>query len=159
VPNLRYEADTSASPERVLAAVRDFSERRTELWGNVAPEYYEVHEVGDAFAEVTEGTRFLGGVWERERYEWPQANAVRATVKESNFKARGVWEITVTPRDGGSHVEVLNDWQPKGFKGRLVDAILRVTGRWVLGAELKRTLSRIEDEAGGGSPPSSASPV
>ena len=71
-PSLRVavSAESSASPEQVLAAGYDFSERRARIWGNVKTKRLEVHERGDAWAEVTEGTMVVGVFWERCRYDW-----------------------------------------------------------------------------------------
>jgi hypothetical protein len=60
-------AETSASPEQVLAAARDFSEHRAEIWPNVEAKRLQVHQRGDTSAEVTEGTMVLGVFWERCR--------------------------------------------------------------------------------------------
>jgi catechol 2,3-dioxygenase-like lactoylglutathione lyase family enzyme len=47
--------ESTAPPERVLEAARDFSERRADLWPDVHVEYLEVHDRGETWAEVTEG--------------------------------------------------------------------------------------------------------
>ena len=49
-------AETSASPEQILAAARDFSAHRAQVWPNVEAKRLDVHERGDTWAEVTEGT-------------------------------------------------------------------------------------------------------
>src|SRR5437764_5932229 len=76
-PSLRVTvgAETSASPEQVLAAARDFSAHRAQIWPNVETKRLEVHERGDAWAEVTEGTMILGGL-ERSRKR-PQTTSGR----------------------------------------------------------------------------------
>ena len=67
-------ADSTLPPERVLeAAARDFSTRRANVWLNVKAAHLVVHEHGENFAEVTEGTWVLGLFWERNRYEWHAA--------------------------------------------------------------------------------------
>jgi hypothetical protein len=48
--------ETAASPEQVVAAARDFSASRAEIWPNVEAKRLEVHEHGHTWAEVTEGT-------------------------------------------------------------------------------------------------------
>ena len=77
-------AETSARPERVLEAARDFSERRADVWPNVSVDQLEVHERGDTFADVTEGL-FRGVFWERCRYDWSQPSAVTATAGSSKL--------------------------------------------------------------------------
>jgi hypothetical protein len=151
MPELRLEADTSASPEQVLAAARDFSDKRPELWPSIEPEVYEVHETGDDFAVVTEGSKMLGQIWARERYEWSDPGVVRATVQDSNiFKPGGVWEIKATPRDGGTHVDVLNNRQMKGPRGHLLGVVMRAIGKRTLTADLRKTLNKLEESHGGG---------
>ena len=49
-------AQSSLPPERVLQAARDFSPRRADVWPNVSAKHLEVHDSGENFAEVTEGT-------------------------------------------------------------------------------------------------------
>ena len=67
---IRYSADGAISPERFIAALTDFSDRRPELWPNLDTRFFKLHERGETWAEVTEGTDVLGGVWARERYDW-----------------------------------------------------------------------------------------
>ena len=74
---IHYEADGAISPALFIAALTDFSDRRPELWPNLDAKYYELHELGDTWAEVTEGTDLLGGVWARERYDWSEPGHVQ----------------------------------------------------------------------------------
>ena len=71
-------AETSASPEQVLAAARDFSEHRAQIWPNVEAKRLEVHERGDTWAVVTEGTMVVGVFWERCRYDWSEPTQLTA---------------------------------------------------------------------------------
>ena len=41
------------------------SGRRPELWPNLNAKLFEVHSVDGTQADVTEGSSFLGGIWER----------------------------------------------------------------------------------------------
>jgi hypothetical protein len=145
VPRIEFTVETTAPPEKVLEAAKDFTERRPDIWPGISRKFYEIHEVGPEFAEVTEGTDMLGGVWARERYEWPEPNRVTGTVVDSNIFASGVWEITVTPADGGgSHVHVLNHRQMKG-KGLALAPVMLVAGKRLLAKDLKeKTLSQLE---------------
>lgn len=74
---IKVTAETSAPPERVLGAATDFSEQRAEVWSNVKAKRIEVHESGQGFADVTEGTWVVGLFWERCRYEWSQPDRSR----------------------------------------------------------------------------------
>jgi hypothetical protein len=57
-PSLKVtvSAETSASPEQVLPAAQDFCAHRAKKWPNVEAERIEVHERGNSWAEMTEGT-------------------------------------------------------------------------------------------------------
>jgi hypothetical protein len=148
--NLSYGAETSAEPVAVLAAVRDFTESRPDLWPSLNRGFYEVHEVADTHALVTEGTETMGGIWARERYEWPEPGLVRATIQDSNVFRSGIWEVRVRPREGGgSHVEVRNHRRARGLKGHLLGAILQIAGRRMLTASLRETLTGLENNARG----------
>jgi hypothetical protein len=69
-----------------------------------------VHEIGDTWADVTEGTR-AGPIvnWERCRYDWSQPGSVRATVIDSNVYAfpGSSWELRATETGDGSRVEMI----------------------------------------------------
>ncbi len=49
---VELDIDTPLPPERVIAALTDFSERRPEIWPGLHPKHYEVRSVGDSWAEV-----------------------------------------------------------------------------------------------------------
>jgi hypothetical protein len=86
--NIAVSAHTSASPEQVLAAARDFSERRPRLWPNVKAKHFEVHDEGADFADVTEGIWITGLFWERSRYDWSEPGAVTATLTNRTPSSR-----------------------------------------------------------------------
>lgn len=108
MPKAHVVEHSDLPPDVVLSAARDFSERRADMWPDVHVEYLHVHEIGDTYAEVTEGNPWpIGHVWERLRYDWSQPDAVRGTVVDSNiFKPGSTWELWATPEDGGSRVEI-----------------------------------------------------
>jgi hypothetical protein len=148
MPKVSFTLESSAPPERVLAAATDFSERRPELWPNSSREHFEVHEVGDDWAEVTEGTARLGGFWERVRYDWSTPGTVRATVLESNVFTSGTWELRAEPRPGGgSRVSVVNDRQTKG-KGHVFGVMMQLVGKRFFSGSLRQTLDTVEREGG-----------
>jgi hypothetical protein len=140
VPQVHVIGATSASPEQVLEAARDFTSRRAELWRDVHVEHLHVHDQGETWADVTEGNPWpIGIVWERLRYDWSQPDALRGTVIDSNlFTPGSTWEIRATAvSGGGSRVEVkavrklrgrgwlLWPFFPLGLAKRDVDAYLR----------------------------------
>jgi hypothetical protein len=147
------ELDTTASPERVIGALTDFSPKRFELWPNVDRKYFKLESSGETFAEVTEGSSVFGGVWERGRYDWSRPGTVRIDVKDSNtFKPGSYWIYEVTPTPGGgSHVHMEFDRQPRNLKGVLVSTALDLFGQKMFSKLLGETLRRLE--AAGDSPP------
>ena len=108
VPSVRVSEQSELPPEVVLTAARDFSDRRALMWPDVHVEYLQVHEIGEDYAEVTEGNPWpIGYVWERLRYDWSDPGALRGRVIDSNlFKRGSTWELWATPEDGGSLVEI-----------------------------------------------------
>ena len=53
---MRFDLDTKASPEQVLEAMTEFTDRRTRIWKTLDPEVYEVREQGDTWAVAREGS-------------------------------------------------------------------------------------------------------
>lgn len=154
---VHFALETDIRAERVLAAAVDFSERRPELWPNISRRFYRVHDTGESWAEVTEGSDTMGGIWARERYDWSEPGVVRGTVQESNvFRPGGTWEIRVQPlAAGGSRIEVTRDRRGRG-KGKIIEVMFSVIGRKVLSEGLQQTLdilARQESAHDGGERP------
>ncbi len=145
---IEVAAQTSSTPERVLEAAHDFSPRRAEVWANVRRRHLEVHESGENFADVTEGTWVVGLFWERNRYDWSQPGSVKATVIDSNiFQAGSTWELRATACDRGSEVKlVLHRGFRRGPKGRIAGAVHHTVGKRVWGFFLRRALAAIEKQ-------------
>ena len=149
MPTVHVVDETPVSPERVLEAARDFSERRAELWPDVHVEHLEVHEIGETFAEVTEGNPWpIGYVWERLRYDWSTSGSVNAAVTASNiFKAGSSWEIRATPTSGGSRVEVIAVRHLRGFKGRLLAPVFPLgLAKRTVAEHLRHFLAKVEQD-------------
>jgi hypothetical protein len=108
MPSVRVSEHSDLPPDVVLRAARDFSSRRAEMWPDVHVEHLRIHEVGDTYAEVTEGNPWpIGHVWERLRYDWSNPQAVRGRVVDSNlFKPGSTWELWATLEEDGSRVEI-----------------------------------------------------
>ncbi len=131
-----------------LAAAHDFTERRTAIFPAVSLEYFEVHELGDTWADVTEGTRAGVGInWERCRYDWSQSTCVTATVTDSNVYAvpGSSWELRATPVGGGSCVEMI--WI-REFKrtprGAIFGTLYRLVGKPIFGRYARRILGNLQ---------------
>ena len=138
------EVTSSTPADLVLQALTDFSPRRPELWPNLSPKLYQVHSVGQTEAEVTEGSAFLGGVWERTRYDWTEPGVVLIEVEDSNaFAAGSWWRYQVEPVGSGSRVRFQFDRRPKNLKGRLVSFLLGLGGKRVFTRSLEETLRRL----------------
>lgn len=141
------DATTTASPERVIDALTDFSPRRLELWPNIDRKYFKVSALGEQSAEVTEGSAAFGGVWERARYDWSHPGTVRLDVQDSNaFRPGSFWTYQVTPAaNGGSEVRMEFDRRPRNLKGFFVGGLLSLFGKKIFGKSLRETLKRVEN--------------
>ena len=147
MPTVHITEQTTLAPERVIAALTDFSDARPSIWPTLAPDRYAVHERGDSWAEVTEGADFAGGVWERGRYDWSQPGVVRFSVGDSNaFAAGSSWEYRVRPDGSGSVVDLTVSRRPATPKGRVLALLMRIGGRRALGADLRRALERLSGD-------------
>jgi hypothetical protein len=145
VAKIHYEADGAASADRFVAALTDFSDRRPDLWPGLDAKFYELHELGDTWADVTEGTDILGGVWARERYDWSEPGVVRLTLQDSSDFRRGtvtVYRVTARP-DGGCHVAVDFHRIARSLRGRLVGVLVSLAGRRRFATELRVALDRL----------------
>ena len=150
MPTVHVVDRTPVRPARVLEAARDFSERRAEMWPDVHVEHLQVHERGDAFAEVTEGNPWpIGYVWERLRYDWSEPGSLRGTVTDSNiFKPGSSWELRATPENGGSKVEVIGVRHLRGVRGRLLAPFFPLgLAKKTVADHLRHFLSVLETES------------
>jgi hypothetical protein len=133
------------APERVLEALTNFGPERPKHWPNLDRKYFQTHELEPTSAEVTEGSSFAGGVWERAHYDWSEPGVVKIAVLDSNaFKAGGSWTYTIHPRGSGSQVELRVVRRGRTLKGRLLAAVLQVSGRAVFCGDLQRTVAALE---------------
>lgn len=112
MPKVEMDSHTTLTPDQVVAALTDFSDRRPEMWSSIAPEYYEVISVGEKEADVKEGS-VMGPmkVWAIEHYDWSRPNWVRWTVKESNFSEPGSYvQVDLSP-DGSGGTNIHTTWE------------------------------------------------
>ncbi|MCT9935194.1 hypothetical protein N5079_33835 [Planotetraspora sp. A-T 1434] len=122
---VRFHLVSALSPEDVLEVLTDFSPSRAEAWPTIDTEHFKVHELGDTWAEVTEGT---AAAWERARYEWERGgDTVTITTLDSKlFGAGGGWVFRMVPEGDGTRVDVELTRQPSTFKGKVLAALLPV---------------------------------
>lgn len=143
---LTVAAETPLTPAQALEMAYDFSDRRADVWPNVNLKYLDVHELGAASADVTEGMWFLGHIWERCRYEWSDASGVTATVRDSNILEPGsTWHFEATDHDGRTQVVTTFVRRYRGgAKGHFAETLFRVLGAKLAAWDLRRALKAVE---------------
>jgi hypothetical protein len=93
---------------------------------------------------VTEG--WSGPWWERLRCDWSEFNVVRLTTIDSNIWRPGSgWVYSLTFRgDGGTDIDLVVVREGRSMRGRFSATLIAVTGKPVLGRDLRRSLRAIE---------------
>ncbi|MEV6098424.1 hypothetical protein [Nocardia sp. NPDC051981] len=124
---VRFHLLSTLTPAEVVRVLTDFGPTRTEAWPSIDAEHFVVHDRGETWAEVTEGT---AAAWERARYQWdPDGDTVTITTLDSKlFGAGGGWVFRATPEAGGTRVDVELTRTPQAFKGKLLAALLPLVG-------------------------------
>ena len=137
---------TSATPEQFLDALIDFGPHRSEVWTNSKPEFLDVHSRGDTWADVTEGSKAAGAVWERLRYDWSNPTDIVLTTTASNTWGRGSGHrYTLTQNaDGSTSVRTVVVRNGISFKGRMIATLLTPVGKTFIRKNLRTTLRAIE---------------
>ena len=137
-------AHGSFPPGVFVAALTDFGPGRAEVFGNNAAGDLRVHERGETWAEVTEGST-TGPVWQRSRYDWSTPGEVRIDVVDSNaFGPGSRWTYRVTPAAGGTDIDLSIVRVPNTTKGRVLDLLLSAGGGLFFGRDLRRTVHALE---------------
>jgi Polyketide cyclase / dehydrase and lipid transport len=143
VPTVRFQLTTDLSPERVLAALTDFSDRRPTVWPNIDQAHFRVHGHGPGWADVTEGNALA---WERNRYQWdPAAGEVTVATVESDTWAPGSqWRYRLQPTaTGGTRVEVTVVRTGRGPRGAVLGLLIGGLGHRILRSHMEKALARI----------------
>lgn len=141
---LTFTVDAPVSPEQVIGALTDFSERRPEIWPDLDPEVYRVEELRETSALVREGQR-RPRLWALEEYEWSAPNTVTWTARESNFCAPGSFmSARVEPAPGGSRMHVTWSRSGAGLKGKMIVGLMRVTKAKPLAKSLAAALAGLD---------------
>ena len=128
MPRVRFTIPAPVPPERVMAMLTDFSQRRPEIWPTLDRRFYKVHDVDATSADIEEGGPPQLGLWEHVIYTWTE-HTVRWTVLESNAFASGSYvDVAVLPDGAGAsllHVE----WNrsPVSVKGFLLMLVVVLT--------------------------------
>jgi hypothetical protein len=141
-------AHGAVPPERFVAALTDFGPGREEIFGNSGSRDLTVHDRGETWAEVTEGSG-AGGVWQRLRYDWSVPDVVTLDVLDSNaFGPGSRWTYRVeSDGAGGCHVDLTIVRVPTTTKGRVLDVLLGLGGGAYFGRDLRRSLRRLESRS------------
>ncbi|HEY9288616.1 MAG TPA: hypothetical protein VIT43_11415 [Candidatus Dormibacteraeota bacterium] len=140
MPTVHFQVETDQPPERVLALLTDFSDRRPELYGNIDRGHFKVHGQGPGWADVTEGNVLA---WERSHYDWDASSGqvTVQTVESDSWRPGSRWEYRLQPRaNGGTQVDVTVVRLPRTLRGRLIAIGLPFLGRRVLRRDLERVL-------------------
>jgi YD repeat-containing protein len=127
VTTIRFHLQSALSPAEVLGVLTDFGPTRPAAWPTIDTEHFTVHDRGETWAEVTEGT---AAAWERARYEWDPAGTTVTirTLDSKLFGAGGGWIFRAVPAGAGSRVEVELTRTPRTLKGRVLAALLPLVG-------------------------------
>jgi hypothetical protein len=136
---------TTATPAQFLDALTDFGPHRSEIWSNSQPEFLVVHDRGDTWADVTEGSKAAGSVWERLRYDWSNPTDIVLTTTDSNTwggKSGHRYTLTQTGDTTSVHAVIVRDGI--STKGRIIAAMLVVLGTSFIKKSLRSTLRAIE---------------
>lgn len=102
---MRFELTTRASPEQVLRALTDFTDRRPQIWNRTLdPKTYELREQGGTWAVARESSP-RSPLWVVARYDWSDPDVVRWTVVESSYGGGGTGRVHIAPDErGGSRL-------------------------------------------------------
>lgn len=113
---MRFDLVTHASPEQVLEAMTDFTDRRLEIWRTLDPKVYEVRESGDTWAVAREGSPH-SPYWVVVRYDWSDPHVVRWTELDSNHGDPESGSMRIQPDEsGGSRLHV--EWTAHPIRQR-----------------------------------------
>jgi len=142
--------ETRVPPDRVRAALLDFTDNRPATWPGIDPSLYEVYEVHETWADIQEGSKMPGTkFWAKEHYDWSSPDVVTWTVTESNFCAPGSHvSAAITARDdGGSHVHITWDRTPTSVFGRISTLMIMATRGKPVSASFRQGLKTLEKTA------------
>jgi hypothetical protein len=136
---------TKLPPDRVIAALIDFSDRRPDVWPYLSRQFYEVREIGETTALVREGTSGPLSVWAVERYDWSTPGTVTWQVHESESFMPGYGlKVDVAPDgQGGSNVHIVWERVGKNFKGKFIVAMIAMLRGKPIASAYKKALDRL----------------
>ena len=143
MPTIHFQETTTSTPEQFVAALTDFGPGRSQIWGNSADNYLNVHDQGTSEADVTEGS---GGIGERLHYDLSDPNRVVMKTVDSNTWGGGsghTYSFSRQP-DGRTAIDVVIVREGKNLKGRALGLVLGTIGKRVLVTRFEKTVQAIE---------------
>jgi polyketide cyclase/dehydrase/lipid transport protein len=148
MPQVEMDIETTLSPQTVLDALTDFSDKRPDIWPGIDPELYEVRSIGETEALIKEGSSTPGmKIWAIEHYDWSEPGTVKWTVMESNFSSPGDFvSAKVTPKDGGSSIHITWNRTGANFLGKFVARVIKLTNGKPVAASIRKALDRMEKQ-------------
>jgi hypothetical protein len=140
---IHFHETTHATPEQFVAALTDFGPGRSEIFGNSADDYLQVHDQGPHEADVTEGSH---GIWERLHYDWSNPERVVLTTTDSNvWGGRSGHTYTLMRRsDGTTDIDVVIVREGKNVKGKLLGAFIGAVGKGTLVKAFDNTVKAVD---------------
>ena len=140
---MRFDLVTQASPQQVLEAMTDLTDRRLEIWRTLDPEVYEVRESGDTWAVAREGSPH-SPYWVVVRYDWSDPQVVRWTELDSNHGDPGSGFMRIQPDGaGGSRLHVEWTAHPIRLRDKAALWILHHTMGPVIARMWRKDLDRL----------------
>jgi hypothetical protein len=133
---VRLTMTSTLSPSELMSVLTDFTASRPDVWSTVDADHFEVHAIGDTWAEVTEGT---ASAWERARYDWDlhRRRVVVTTHDSKVFGPGGGWVFQLTPQGPGTRIDVELTRRPAKLLQKFLASLLPL----VAPKALKKSLS------------------
>ena len=146
---IHFNQTTTLTPEQFVAGLTDFGPGRSKLFSNSADDYLEVHHLGQAEADVTEGS---GGVWERLHYDWSDPNHVVLKTTDSNVWGGNSGHTYTLKRqaDGTTDIDYVVVREGKNLRGHFLGIVLGSVGKGRLESAFDKAVKAIEARNNGG---------
>ncbi|WP_416956874.1 SRPBCC family protein [Nocardioides sp. T5] len=140
---MKFDLVTRASPEQVLEAMTDFTDRRLQIWKKTLdPKVYEVREQGDTWAVAKEGSP-RSPYWVVVRYDWSDPRLIRWTELETNHGDPGEGFIRIAPHGAdGSRLHVEWGTHPVRPRDKVAIFLLHHTMNGVIARMWRKELDR-----------------
>ena len=149
MPSLVIKMKTSITTRQFLDALTNFEADRGAVWGNSQSSHLIVHEVGGDTADVTEGSKIFGGVWERLRYDWSSPARIELRTTDSNVWANGSgwrYEIEELEDESGTLITATVTRYPNSKKGYLLLLFVGSIGKPLIKRGFRQTIRTIEHQ-------------